>query len=171
MRVFLRLFLLLFLLTCNIINTQNKAQANIFNERGMIFSLPTGWRMEAKSPDDEDEFRWRGPADMKLYVRLSKYDPKSAAGSIEKETNDFYEVHKQGGSIDVRLLEVGGVRGVHYLVDDEFSKERTILWAGQYVHKGERMVVFVHLSSLSNRFTTNRNPLYAILNSIKFVKD
>ena len=193
MKIFISFFLCVFLFTCNFVNTSGKAQGNAsagqrasgnntlkgqtikLSGQGMSFTLPTGWRKGPKVFAGDDTSRWRGPGNTLLAVWFSKYDPKSGTGSIEKETNDFYEDHKKGGSIDVQLLEIGGVRGVHYLVDNESSEDgimqRTIFWVGQYLYKGERQVIFVNLTSPASTFTRNRNALNSILHSIKFIKD
>jgi hypothetical protein len=157
--------------------SRSNGQTVTLGEQGLSFTLPMDWsKDEQRTVAADGEFAWRGQDSTRLIITINRYKPEYGGRSIEEETDRFYQLHKEGGSEDVRILEVGGLRGVHYLINDEnssdeLSKKRTIFWASQYVHKGQRQVLFVNLSSPAKNFAGHRDALYSILNSIKFIKD
>lgn len=147
-------------------------------EQGISLTLPAGWSKDENCPAGEGEFCWLGPDGTKISFSVSIYKPEYGNRSIEDETNSFYQDHKQGGSEDVRFLEIDGVRGVHFRGDvedfDESYRPETkelIHWAAQRMYKGKRQIIFVTLTSPSKSFPAHRDILYGILNSIKFTQD
>ena len=150
------------------------------DEQGLSFILPTGWRKDESAEADDGELAWRGLGKTKLSITVSIHKPEYGGRSIEEETERFYRVHKEGGSEDARLLEIGGVRGVHFLVDGESWEVasgsprrdfyRFIRWSAQRMYKGERQILSVILSAPVSSFSSQRDTLYGILNSIEFIQ-
>jgi Biopolymer transport protein ExbD/TolR len=148
------------------------------SEQGISFVQPVGWRRDESAEANEGEFAWHGPDRTMLRVQVAFARPEDTSGSIEEETDRFYRDHKEGGSEDVRLLEIDGVRGVHFLVDDEWpyggyemERSRFIRWSGQRMYRGRRQIIFAVLSSPVRSFSRHRATLYGILNSIRFIRE
>lgn len=157
-----------------------EGQTISLNEQGISFILPTDWRKIEAAESDEDTFTWRGPDKTGLSINVSLYRPEYGNRSIEEETDYFYSRHKEGGSEDLRLLVISGVRGVHFLVDGESwevindrpEKDlyRFIKWSSQYMYKGKRRIMIATLSGPVTSFSKHRETLYGILNSISFIQ-
>jgi biopolymer transport protein ExbD len=146
---------------------------------GMSLSFPVGWHNEDESREtDRSEFSWRGPGNCKVSVSVSLYKPEYGNRSIEEETNSFYEDHKRGGSEDARLLEIDGVKGVHFRGDFEGLNEhyepglrKFIKWDAQRLYNQKRQIIFVDLSGPAENFGKDQDVLYGILQSIKFTQN
>ena len=139
---------------------------------GVAFKLPPGWK---KTNEDDDSMDWEGPANLKFRLVIGLYKPEYGNFSIEDETRGFYEDHRKYGEEDLRYLEVGGLKGVHYLRDNETFDQRNhmykakfIIWNSQWLYKGRRQVVIVNLSSPVEMFPKDRGTLYGIMQSMTF---
>lgn len=147
--------------------------------QGIALTLPAGWRRDAE--ENEGEYRWSGPGGAELSITVSSYRPEYGGRPAEEETEEFFKAHKEGGSQDVRFLEIDGVRGVHFIVDDEVWKlpggkpreefYRFIQWSAQRAYKGKRQVVTVSASAPVQSFSAHRDALYGVLASLKFLRD
>jgi hypothetical protein len=148
--------------------------------QGINLTLPAGWRKDGDAEVGEGEYRWLGPGGAELSIAISPYRPEYGGRSVKEETEEFFKAHKEGGSQDVRFLEIDGVRGVHFLVDDEVWKlrggnphrefYRFIQWSSQRTYKGRRQVITVSASAPVQSFRAQRDALYAILTSLKFLR-
>ncbi len=161
------------------VSKQAGVQTVALNEQGIFFTLPTYWRKEEETTEaDRGRFIWHGPDDTRFSLNISLYKPEYGNRSIEDETNSFYQDHKQGGSEDVRLLEIDGVRGVHFRRDSEGLDKRyqpdmpkSIKFSAQRIYKGQRQIIFIDLSSPARSFPRHQAVLYGILSSIKFSRN
>jgi biopolymer transport protein ExbD len=143
----------------------------------MVFTLIQGWRRDLES-DDNSERAWISRDNSRFSVRVAPYKAEYGNGSIEDETNQFYQDHQKGGEADLRYLEIDGIRGVHYLRDEKgFDKnyapqdEKLIIWNAQRLYKGGRQIINVRVSSPTQDFTKDRDTLYGLLQSIKFTQN
>jgi hypothetical protein len=139
---------------------------------GMSFNVPAGWR---KTDEDEEALSYVGPGNLKLSIHVAVYKPEYGGFSIEYETESFYEEHRKAGEEDLRYLEIDGVKGVHYLRDDQTWDARYqmydakfIIWNAQRIYKGSRQIIMIRMSSPAGSFSKDRDTLYQILQSIKF---
>ena len=142
-------------------------------EKGMSFTVPQNWHRDKM--DSEGEMTWVGPDNAKFMIRVGPYKPDYGDASIEDETTKFYESHKRYGEESLRYLEISGVRGVYYLRSDkgwdEHSRpqdQKLTVWAGQRTYKGERQVIFVHVTSPAETFAKDGDVLFGLLQSIRF---
>jgi hypothetical protein len=169
-------------------DNNNKAgeQRVTLNEQNISFILPTGWR-RGKAPGfrlrpGEDSIIWLGPD--RTMISIDVGFAGNLSRSIEQETDAYYRTHRNRE--DARLLEINGVRGVHYLVDYEWSYlidderphqgfemelSRFIRWQGLRMHRGRRQNIVVQLSAPVRSFSGHRDTLYGILNSIRFIRE
>lgn len=148
--------------------------------RGIALTLPAGWRKDAGAEAGAGEYRWLGPGGAELSIAVSSYKLEYGGRPVEEETEEFFKAHKEGGSQDVRFLEIDGVRGVHFLVEDEVWKlpggkphrefYRFIQWSAQRTYKSQRQVIAVSASAPVQSFGAHRDALYAILASLKFLR-
>jgi len=162
-------------------NNQVAGQSFNLSEQGITLTLPKDWTRDESREADQGEFGWLGPEKMELSVIVNLYKSEYGNHPIEEETDKFYQDHKAGGSEDVRLLEINGVKGVHFLPgDDEMTKVRggklekdlyrSIKWASQRMYKDKRQIIFVTLTCPVSSFSKHRETLYSILNSLKFTQ-
>jgi hypothetical protein len=162
------------------VNQATSGERTALNEQGISFVLPAGWHYEGADIGEgelegNDGFTWRGPDETSFSIDAGFARPEDTISSvegetaIEEETNSFYRMHRDGGSEDVRLLEIDSVRGVHFIAGDDIDK--SIKWAYQRMYRGRRQVVFVTLTSPTRSFNRHRERLYGILNSIRFIRE
>lgn len=154
---------------------QDKAtvQTVTISEQGISFGLPKDWQLEDELDNGETGInRWRGPNNTKLIITVLEYKPEYRNISIEEAVAQLYEEKKSSGSKDVRFLEIGGVKGVHYLDDLEVSNDHYefIKWDAQYMYKGRRRIISVSLACPISNLSKQRDSLYGILHSIKFLQ-
>jgi hypothetical protein len=164
-------------------NNKVGGQRTTLNEQGITSILPIDWRKDESTNADAGEFTWHGPDKAEFSIIVSYYKSEYGNHSIEEETDEDYRSLKKIGHEDVRLLEINGVRGVHFLpLDDERWKVREdgqperdqysfIRWTAQRMYKGKRQTILVILSSPVRSFSRYRDTLYGILNSIKFIQE
>ena len=82
----------------------------------MSFIFPKDWHKDDQSIEaDGFSFTWRGPNNSMFAAHISMYKSEYGNGTIENETNSFYQDHK--GEEDLRFLEIDGIKGVHYRRD------------------------------------------------------
>jgi biopolymer transport protein ExbD len=152
------------------------SESRIFSwtETGTTLTLVPGWRRTVES-DDNSERSWRSTDGATFSIRVALYKPAYGNRSIEDETNGFYNDHKKYGEEDLRYLEIDGVRGVHYLRDDKSmdaesrpQDEKRIIWNAQRLYNGERQIINVTILAPATSFSTQRDQLYCLLQSIKF---
>src|SRR5258708_17927939 len=149
----------------------------VWAETGMILTLTEGWRRNLEN-DDNSERAWISRDNSRFSVRVATYKVDNGSGSIEDETNGFYQDHKKGGEEDLRYLEIDGIKGVHYLRNEKgFDKnyasqdEKRIIWNAQRMYKGGRQIINVTVSSPTQGFTKDHETLYGLLQSIKFTQN
>ncbi len=149
-------------------------QTFVWGETGLSIALAPGWRLDSEV-DENRQRRFFGPDNSRLSVWVETYDSRAGNRSIEDETNNFFKTHENSGEEDLRYMEVDGVKGVHYLRDEEGWDEnyqpqdqKYIVWNGQRMYKGTRQIINVNLSSPAKNFTKHRETLYRLLQSIKF---
>jgi biopolymer transport protein ExbD len=161
------------------VSSQAGVQTVPLKAQGISFTLPADWHKEDESTEaDSSKFIWRGPDNTRFSLNISLHQPEYGNRSIEDETNSFYQDQRQGGSEDVRFLEIDGVRGVHFRRDWDWFDERSqpemqklIKWAAQRIDRGKRQIIFADLSSPARSFARHRATLYGILHSIKFTRN
>ena len=155
----------------------------LWAETGLVFTLLQGWRRDIES-DDNSQRAWIALDSSRFSVTVSTPEAIAAAGikvierSIDDETTQFYEDHNRYGEQDLRYLEIDGVRGVHYLRDNQgwdadyrMQDEKFVIWNAQRMYKGERQIINVTLSAPSKNFTKDRDTLYGLLQAIKFTQN
>ncbi len=149
----------------------------VWAETGIVLTLIEGWRRDIES-DDNSERAWISRGNSRFSVRVAPYKAEYGNGSIEDETNKFYQDHKKWGEEDLRYLEIDGIKGVHYLRDEKgFDKnyasqdEKRIIWNAQRMYKGGRQIINVTVSSPTQGFTKDHETLYGLLQSIKFTQN
>jgi biopolymer transport protein ExbD len=189
MKSFAIIFLMFLLAGCHSAasNSSSKPQLNanldpkgtrtfVWTETGMVFTLIEGWRRNFES-DDNSERAWISRGNSRFSVRVAPYKAEYGNGSIEDETNKFYQDHKKGGEEDLRYLEIDGIKGVHYLRDEKgFDKNyasqdvKVIIWNAQRMYHAGRQIINVTVSSPTQDFTKDRDTLYGLLQSIKFTQ-
>ena len=152
--------------------TPPAAHAEKWEKFGVAFKLPPGWK---KTDEDDHSMDWEAPGNLKFRLVINRYQPEYGNFSIEDETRVFYEDHRKYGEEDLRYLEVDGLKGVHYLRDDEafdqryrVYKAKFIIWNSQWLYKDRRQVVTVNLSSPVEMFAKDRETLNGILQSMTF---
>lgn len=158
-------------------SSQKIGRTVTLKQQGISLTIPIGWHKDSESIEtDHSSFVWRGPNNGRLAVNVSIYKSEWGNRAIDDETNTFYHEHK--GDEDLRLLEIDGVRGVHFRRDwDTFDEryqpelDKLIKWAGQCMCSGKREVIFVDLSCPAKTFTKDKDTLYSILQSIRLNQD
>jgi biopolymer transport protein ExbD len=189
MKSFAIIFLVFLLAGCHSAasNSASKPQLNanldpkgtrtfVWAETGMVFTLIEGWHRNFES-DDNSERAWISTDNSRFSVRVAQYKAEYGNGSIEDETNKFYQDHKKGGEEDLRYLEIDGIKGVHYLraekgFDKNYASQdvKVIIWNAQRMYHGGRQIINVRVSSPTQGFTKDRDTLYGLLQSIKFTQ-
>lgn len=168
-------------------NNMAGGQRVTLNEQGISFILPTGWHRDDRPLPirlrrGEGLFTWLGSHRTGIEINIGFAGNLSR--SIEQETDAYYRTHRNAE--DARLLEIDGVRGVHFLVDlegwflvdderphegFEMALSRFIRWQGLRMHRGRRQYIIVELSAPVRNFNEHRSTLYGILNSIRFIRE
>lgn len=148
-------------------------QTVALSEQGISFRLPKDWQNDGEPlATDRAWFqRWNGPDKLVLTVYISDYKPEYKQDSIKDSLNNYYNEQKRSGGKDVRYLEINGVRGVHYQSALDEVKTLAVKWGAQYIYKGKRRILEMSLLCPNSNFTTRREELYGILNSIQFLQN
>lgn len=156
-------------------NVESKDENTIvWSETGLVLTVLPGWKLD--NDNDNSQRTFKGPGNARFSVFVTTHTPESSDRSFGDETKDFYENHKDAGEEDLRYLEVNGLKGVHYLREENGFDEnnqpqgqRHIVWNAQRTHKDTRQVITITLSSPSKDFAEYRETLYRLLQSIKFI--
>lgn len=148
-------------------------QTVALSEQGISFHLPKDWRNDGEPLTSDRAWfqRWNGPDKMVLTVYIADYKPEYKQDSIKDSLNNYYNEQKRGGAKDVRYLEINGVRGVHYQSPLDEVKTLAVKWGAQYIYKGKRRILEMSLLCPNSNFTSRREELYGILNSIQFLQN
>jgi hypothetical protein len=154
----------------NASSDSKSTQAIEWAEAGLSVTLLPGWRADVS---DANQRTFTGPNNARFSIWITTHKPEADNPSIEDETIEFYNAHKEAGEEDLRYLEVGGVKGVHYLRDEKGKDPQTqdqkhIVWNAQRRHKDSRQVISVSLSAPTNKFAEHRETLYQLLQLIRF---
>ena len=143
-------------------------QTIAWDEQGMRFTLPAGWR---KHRIDSETFDLGGPDGARLRVDILDRQG-DVLPDVKNGYEDLLQAQKDGAYEEVRILEADGVKGLlSRWSGGEFDPDSTHLrWQAFRKRKGKVQYIQINISISIDCFNRRKGELYGILNSIKLVQ-
>lgn len=141
-----------------------------WDEQGMSWTLPPGWKKTTSSPTT---FMCSSPQGTFLIVNVS---PMSAEFPNEVSLKANYEgsiTRQKNGELEkLRYLELDGVRGIEFLETEYQGKSspRRHQWIGFRQYAGQNQMLNIMLSTDGAKFDKNRDIFAAVMSSTKIVR-
>jgi hypothetical protein len=158
--------------------TLSPEQANVlkdgkeikWDEQGMSWTLPPGWKKTSVSPTT---LLYSSPQGTFLIVNVS---PMSADFPNDVSIKAYYDgsvTRQKNGELEkLRYLELDGVRGVEFLETEYQGKTspRRHQWIGYRQYAGQNQMLNVMLSTDGAKFDKHRDVFAAIMSSTKITR-
>jgi hypothetical protein len=141
-----------------------------WDEQGMSWTLPSGWKKTTSNPTT---FMCSSPQGTFLIVNVS---PMSADFPNDVSIKAYYDgavTRQKNGELEkLRYLELDGVRGVEFLETEYQGKgsPRRHQWIGYRQYAGQNQMLNVMLSTNGANFDKNRDIFAAVMSSTKITR-
>jgi hypothetical protein len=146
-----------------------------WDQQGITWMLPPNWsKMEESS---STEFNWKSPGGGDAAFVLPTISNMSADFPTDISIKAMYDQavtrQKNGEVVEVRWLELDGVRGVQFLEAPPEKKDnpRRLQWQAYRKYAGQTQLLNLILSSEGQHFDKHKDALYGILYSTKLVHE
>ena len=127
---------------------------------GLAWTVPAGWQRQT---DTAEQFVWRSPDDAAtLSVTATPMPEALATTGLAAIYDEALDQQRQGAYSEVRLLEIGGVRGVQF----RDAAER-VHWHAYYTAGGATRLVNVVVHSTPEGVARSADALYGVLYSME----
>lgn len=158
--------------------TLSPEQANIlkdakevkWDEQGMSWTLPAGWKKTTSSPTT---FMCSSPQGTFLIVNVSPMSADFPNDVSIKANYDGSVTRQKNGELEkLRYLELDGVRGIEFLETEYQGKTspRRHQWIGFRQYAGQNQMLNVMLSTDGAKFDKHRDTFAAIMSSTKITR-
>ena len=158
--------------------TLSPAQANIlknakeikWDEQGMSWTLPPGWKKTTSSPTT---FMCSSPQGTFLIVNVSPMSAEFSNDVSIKANYDGSVTRQKNGELEkLRYLELDGVRGVEFLETEYQGKDspRRHQWLGFRQYAGQNQMLNIMLSTKGASFDKHRDIFAAAMSSTKITR-
>lgn len=145
-------------------------QETNWDEQGMVWTLPKGWR---KISQAKTSFNYSSPDLAFLLVNIS---PMPDTFPVDVSLKAFYDGavqrQKNGELETVRFLEIDGVKGIEFTetMPESKSDARRHQWLAYRKYNDQTQMLNVMLSTKGSNFEKHRDEFPAILYSMKISK-
>jgi len=139
-----------------------------WDEQGMSWTLPPGWKKQTVSPNS---FQYDSNGAF-LIVSISALSPDFPTDLSLRSYHESANVRKKNGEVDeVKWLELGGARGVEFRESKQpgAGDIRRLQWMTYRKFANQTQLVNFMLSTSSGKFDSRSDELYAIMYSMKLV--
>ena len=141
-----------------------------WDDQGMSWKLPTGWKkMDVK----KEMFNYGSPDNAFLIGTISVMpDSFSSETSLQATYESSLQKLKNGKYINVRYLEIDGVKGVEFIEAPPEDKDdpRRHQWIAFRKYQGQNQQLNIMLSTKGSNFEKHKDDFPAILYSMKIGK-
>ena len=140
-----------------------------WDEQGISWTLPTGWKKQNVSVNN---FNYSLGTEVFLIVSISPMPPDFPTEISLNAGHEGAKANAKNGQLDeVKWLELDGVRGTQFRESKPQmgSDLRRLQWLTYRKYAGQVQNVNVMLSGTADNFAKHQDELYAILYSTKLV--
>lgn len=141
-----------------------------WDEQGISWTLPNGWKKTTSSPTT---FMCSSPQGTFLIVNVSPLAADFPNEVSLKANYDGSVTRQKNGELEkLRYLELDGVRGIEF-IETEYqgkSSPRRHQWIGFRKYAGQNQMLNVMLSTDGAKFDKNRDIFAAVMSSTKIVR-
>lgn len=141
-----------------------------WDEQGMSWTLPAGWKKTTSSPTT---FMCSSPQGTFLIVSVSPMAADFPNDVSLKANYDGSVTRQKNGELEkLRYLELDGVRGIEFLETEYQGKTspRRHQWIGFRQYAGQNQMLNVMLSTDGAKFDNNRQIFAAVMSSTKITR-
>lgn len=141
-----------------------------WDEQGMSWTLPAGWKKTTSTPTT---FMCSSPQGTFLIVNVSPMSADFPNDVSLKANYDGSVTRQKNGELEkLRYLELDGVRGIEFLETEYQGKSspRRHQWIGFRQYAGQNQMLNIMLSTDGAKFDKNRDIFAAVMSSTKITR-
>lgn len=141
-----------------------------WDEQGMSWTLPTGWKKMSSAPNS---LQWALGTEAFLIVSISPMSAEFPTDVSLKANYDGAVTRQKNGELEkLRYLELDGIKGVEFIETMLQGKDspRRQQWLAFRKYAGQSQMVNVMLSTKGASFDKHRDEFAAIMSSTKMAQ-
>ncbi|MBX7171678.1 MAG: hypothetical protein K1X72_12030 [Pyrinomonadaceae bacterium] len=151
-------------------NILNGGKEMKWDEQGMSWTLPTGWKKMSSSPNS---LQWALGTEAFLIVSISPMSADFPTDVSLKANYDGAVTRQKNGELEkLRYLELDGIKGIEFIETMLQGKDspRRQQWIAFRKYAGQVQMVNVMLSTKGASFDKHRDEFAAIMSSTKMAQ-